>query len=147
LRPFANRRRFRAGDYDQRAARGDIVEGAPFTLHSPLKSARGLAVEQSMKRIVICMDGTWQTLSQDKLTNIGVLARSIAHTHTIDDGAGGVRQISQIVIYTSGVGSNVGALTKRGFLSGLSASLNRMAGGRRFGRRGRRHLCPARLQL
>lgn len=82
-----------------------------------------------MKRIVICMDGTWQTLSQDKLTNIGVLARSIAHTHTIDDGAGGIRQISQIVIYTSGVGSNVGALTKRGFLSGLSASLNRMAGG------------------
>lgn len=75
------------------------------------------------------MDGTWQTLSQDKLTNIGVLARSIAHTHTMTDQSGAVRQIPQIVIYTSGVGSNVGALAKRSFLSGISASVNRMAGG------------------
>lgn len=82
-----------------------------------------------MKRIIICMDGTWQTLSQDKPTNIGILARSISHTHTIKDESGAVRQIPQIVIYTSGVGSNVGALAKRSFLSGVSAGVNRMAGG------------------
>jgi uncharacterized protein (DUF2235 family) len=32
-----------------------------------------------MKRIVICMDGTWQSLNQDNLTNIAIIARSIAH--------------------------------------------------------------------
>ena len=32
-----------------------------------------------MKRIVICMDGTWQTLRQDRPTNIALIARSVAH--------------------------------------------------------------------
>lgn len=84
-----------------------------------------------MKRIVICMDGTWQTLSQDRLTNIGIIARSVAHKETIPGGGpGGTdRYIHQTVIYTHGVGSTIGAVAKRGFLGGLSASLNRLAGG------------------
>ncbi len=82
-----------------------------------------------MKRIIVCMDGTWQTLSQDTPTNIALIARSVAHTQTIQDKNGATRKIPQVVIYTSGVGSTVGALADRGFLGGLSASLNRMAGG------------------
>ena len=40
-----------------------------------------------MKRIVVCMDGTWQTLNQDELTNIGIIARSVAHKETKADGS------------------------------------------------------------
>src|SRR5690606_4624853 len=68
---------------------------------------------------------TWQTLHQPKLTNIGILARSIAHKETLPDGS----YIHQTVIYTHGVGSTLGALSDRSFLEAASASFNRLAGG------------------
>ncbi len=66
-----------------------------------------------MKRIAICMDGTWQRLSQPRATNINIIARSVAHQ------AAGV---PQIVIYTPGVGSTLDALQGRD--SGVSAFNN-----------------------
>ena len=51
--------------------------------------------------------------------------RSIAHTHTLEDGT----KIPQIVIYSQGVGSNVDALGKDGFMDGFSEGLNRILGG------------------
>jgi len=78
-----------------------------------------------MKRIVVCMDGTWQSLHQQKLTNIGIIARSVAHKETLPDGS----QVHQTVIYTHGVGSSIGALAQRGFLEEVSYSFNRLAGG------------------
>lgn len=78
-----------------------------------------------MKRFIVCFDGTWQKLRQPQPTNIAIIARSVAHTHTLADGS----TIPQIVIYTQGVGSNVDALGKDGFLDGFSEWLNRMLGG------------------
>ena len=78
-----------------------------------------------MKRFVICLDGTWQQLQQEKLTNIGTIARSIAHTHVTESG----EQIAQIVIYSHGVGANLKALGKSSFLGKTSHFINRMAGG------------------
>lgn len=78
-----------------------------------------------MKRIIVCMDGTWQSLNQQKLTNIGIIARSIAHKETRPDGS----TVHQTVIYTHGVGSSMGALSHRGFLGEASAAFNRLAGG------------------
>lgn len=77
-----------------------------------------------MKRFVICFDGTWQKLRQDNLTNIGLIARSVAHTNTTETGV-----IPQIVIYSQGVGANTAALNKAGFLGGASRTFNRLAGG------------------
>ncbi|MGQ0531964.1 MAG: phospholipase effector Tle1 domain-containing protein, partial [Caulobacteraceae bacterium] len=83
-----------------------------------------------MKRIVICMDGTWQTLRQDKPTNIGLIARSVAHKQEVRDESGNVTgYIPQPVIYTHGVGSNIGALTKLTFGSWLAGFINRTFGG------------------
>lgn len=78
-----------------------------------------------MKRIVICMDGTWQSLNQEQLTNIGVIARSIGHKETRLDGS----FVHQTVIYTQGVGSSLGALAPRSFFQKASSSFNRLAGG------------------
>ncbi len=78
-----------------------------------------------MKRFVICFDGTWQQLRQPKPTNIAIIARSIAHTNTLEDGT----QIPQIVIYSQGVGSNTDALGKDGFVDGFTEWLNKMLGG------------------
>ena len=78
-----------------------------------------------MKRFVICFDGTWQQLRQSKPTNIAIIARSIAHTNTLEDGT----QIPQIVIYSQGVGSNTDALGKDGFVDGVTEWLNKMLGG------------------
>ncbi len=78
-----------------------------------------------MKRFVVCFDGTWQRLKQPTPTNIAIIARSVAHTNTLADGT----QIPQIVIYSQGVGSNVDALGKDGFMDGFSEWLNRMLGG------------------
>jgi uncharacterized protein (DUF2235 family) len=78
-----------------------------------------------VKRFVICFDGTWQKLRQPKPTNIAIIAQSIAHTHTLDDGT----QIPQIVIYSQGVGSNTDALGRDGFMDGLTEGLNKMLGG------------------
>ncbi len=79
----------------------------------------------ALKRFIVCFDGTWQKLRQPQPTNIAIIARSIAHTHTLADGS----TIPQIVLYSQGVGSNVDALGKDGFLDGLSEWLNRMLGG------------------
>lgn len=82
-----------------------------------------------MKRIVICMDGTWQTLRQDNLTNIGLIARSVAHKQTVRDANGDERHIHQTVIYTHGVGSAIGAIGQRSMTGAAAARLNRLAGG------------------
>ncbi|HRE44385.1 MAG TPA: DUF2235 domain-containing protein [Terricaulis sp.] len=83
-----------------------------------------------MKRIVVCMDGTWQTLRQDRPTNIALIARSVAHKQTIE-GAGGQpdQHIHQIVIYTQGVGSAVDALPGRGLFAKFMADTKRFLGG------------------
>ncbi|MGE0740008.1 MAG: DUF2235 domain-containing protein [Hyphomonadaceae bacterium] len=78
-----------------------------------------------MKRIVICMDGTWQSLNQDDLTNIGVIARAVAHKETRPDGS----FVHQTVIYAQGVGSFTGALTKRTLLQEASYRFTRLTGG------------------
>ncbi|MFN4024210.1 MAG: phospholipase effector Tle1 domain-containing protein [Hyphomonas sp.] len=78
-----------------------------------------------MKRIIICMDGTWQTLNQQRLTNIGIIARSVAHKETLADGS----HIHQQVIYTKGVGSSIGALERLGFFGSLVHGVNRIFGG------------------
>ena len=78
-----------------------------------------------MKRFVICLDGTWQQLKQEKLTNIGIIARSVAHTHTTETGD----KIPQVVIYSQGVGTNTAALGKASFLGRTSRAINKMAGG------------------
>jgi uncharacterized protein (DUF2235 family) len=78
-----------------------------------------------MKRHVICLDGTWQKLRQKELTNIGIIARSVAHVERTPDG----REIPQIVIYSQGVGSNVEALGEAGFLTDFQRGLNKMIGG------------------
>lgn len=78
-----------------------------------------------MKRIIICMDGTWQTLNQQTLTNIGIIARSVAHKETLPDGS----HVHQQVIYTKGVGSSIGALERLGFFGGLVHGVNRIFGG------------------
>lgn len=78
-----------------------------------------------MKRFVICLDGTWQQLQQDKLTNIGIIARSIAHTNTTASGD----KISQIVIYNQGVGASTQALGRASILGRAQTSFNKMAGG------------------
>ncbi|MGE0596526.1 MAG: DUF2235 domain-containing protein [Hyphomonadaceae bacterium] len=78
-----------------------------------------------MKRIVICMDGTWQTLNQDELTNIGIIARSVAHKETRPDGS----HIQQTVIYSHGVGSSLSALADPSFSERAAERFNRLAGG------------------
>jgi uncharacterized protein (DUF2235 family) len=78
-----------------------------------------------MKRFVICFDGTWQTVRQTHPTNIAIIARSIAHTHTTETG----EKIPQIVFYSQGVGSNTDALGKDGFVDGFNEYLNKMLGG------------------
>jgi uncharacterized protein (DUF2235 family) len=78
-----------------------------------------------MKRFVICFDGTWQSVRQSKPTNIAIIARSVSHTHTLDDGT----KIPQIVLYSQGVGTNTDALGADGFMDGFSEWLNKMMGG------------------
>lgn len=78
-----------------------------------------------MKRLIVCMDGTWQTLSQQKLTNIGILARAIAHKDERPDGT----VVHQHVIYSQGVGSTTGAMEKSNFAGRLVSGANRIFGG------------------
>ncbi|MBL8548509.1 MAG: DUF2235 domain-containing protein [Hyphomonadaceae bacterium] len=66
-----------------------------------------------MKRFVVCMDGTWQNLRNDGSTNIGIIARSVAHRAPAKDGQ---PPIPQILIYEPGVGSMLNALKNRGTL-------------------------------
>ncbi|MFT3726205.1 MAG: DUF2235 domain-containing protein [Terricaulis sp.] len=78
-----------------------------------------------MKRIVICLDGTWQTLSQSDITNIGIIARSVAHKETRPDGS----HIYQNVIYAQGVGSTIGGTVGRDWAARTFGSLTRTLGG------------------
>ncbi len=78
-----------------------------------------------MKRIVICMDGTWQSLNQEELTNIGIIARSVAHKETLADRS----YVYQTVIYTQGVGSATSAVDKRGAVQELGFQFHRLFGG------------------
>lgn len=78
-----------------------------------------------MKRFVICLDGTWQQLRQEKLTNIGIIARSVAHTNATEGG----ENIPQMVIYSQGVGSNTQAIGRASFLGRMSSAMNKLAGG------------------
>lgn len=78
-----------------------------------------------MKRFVICLDGTWQQLRQDNLTNIGIIARSVAHTTTAETG----EPIPQIVLYSQGVGANVEALGDASLIGRTTRFFNRFAGG------------------
>ncbi len=75
-----------------------------------------------MKRIVVCMDGTWQRLSKYDATSIATIARSVAHVDR--DG------VHQIVVYSRGVGAynelrqaHGGALLGGVFGRGLEESL------------------------
>lgn len=77
-----------------------------------------------MKRIAICMDGTWQKISQQRATNINLIARSVM----INAGSTG-----QSVIYQPGVGSTLGALKGReslvgGFNTWLTSTIGGMFG-------------------
>lgn len=78
-----------------------------------------------MKRIVVCLDGTWQTLSQSDITNIGIIARSTAHKETRPDGS----HIYQNVIYAQGVGSTIGSMISRDIAGRAFVSFTRMLGG------------------
>ncbi|MEM0929379.1 MAG: DUF2235 domain-containing protein [Pseudomonadota bacterium] len=51
-----------------------------------------------MKRLIICCDGTWQSLGQDTLTNIATLAKALSNRNQNEDH-------QQIVYYSRGVGS------------------------------------------
>src|SRR5262249_20328664 len=73
------------------------------------------------------LDGTWQTLGQEKLTNIGLIARSLAHHDKHPDAQG--NPIEQIVIYQQGVGAVIHAMPKSTFLGNVSAELDKAAGG------------------
>jgi uncharacterized protein (DUF2235 family) len=78
-----------------------------------------------MKRFVVCLDGTWQQLQQKHVTNIGIIARSVAHTNTTAAG----EEIPQIVIYNQGVGANTAALGKASLIGGTERAINKVAGG------------------
>lgn len=52
-----------------------------------------------MKRLVVCCDGTWQNLNQDRPTNVALAARAVAQRDA--DGA------PQVVHYSAGVGCNL----------------------------------------
>jgi len=78
-----------------------------------------------MKRFVICLDGTWQTLSQADITNIGLIARSVAHKQMRGDGG----YVYQNVIYAQGVGSTIGGVAERDVATRTFAGLTRILGG------------------
>ncbi|WP_273145291.1 DUF2235 domain-containing protein [Oceanicaulis alexandrii] len=54
-----------------------------------------------MKRLIVCSDGTWQTISQQVPTNVAKLAFSLSAADTTNP----ERPIEQIVFYDSGVGT------------------------------------------
>src|SRR5262245_5822884 len=78
-----------------------------------------------MKRLIVCLDGTWQTLEQTNLTNIAIIARSLAHTDVRPDGA----RVPQIVFYSQGVGATIDALEHKSLIGAANAKFTRLAGG------------------
>lgn len=78
-----------------------------------------------MKRIVVCMDGTWQSLNQESLTNIGIIARAVGHKETRSDG----QFTYQTVIYTQGVGASLSAVARRNVTQLLGTTFHRITGG------------------
>ena len=77
-----------------------------------------------MKRIVVCMDGTWQTLAQDPPTNIGIIARSLAHTDMTSG-----KPIEQVAIYAQGVGTTMGRFPGAQLFDQFQANMTRTIGG------------------
>lgn len=75
---------------------GPGLEATTLTAHGP-EGRRGI-----MKRLVVCCDGTWQRLDQDRPTNVALAARAVAARDA--DGA------AQIVHYSAGVGCNLDQL-------------------------------------
>lgn len=73
-----------------------------------------------MKRLIVCCDGTWQTLIQKTPTHVARFAQSIAPRDKSD--------IRQIVHYDSGVGAGF-TLNNRSWLSRLIGSAQRFEGG------------------
>jgi uncharacterized protein (DUF2235 family) len=73
-----------------------------------------------MKRLVVCCDGTWQTLIQKTPTNVALMAQAIAPR----DDAG----LQQIVHYDSGVGTSF-TVNNQSWLSRLIGSAQRFEGG------------------
>ncbi|MEQ1492688.1 MAG: DUF2235 domain-containing protein, partial [Terricaulis sp.] len=78
-----------------------------------------------MKRLIVCLDGTWQTLEQTNITNIAIIARSITHAEQRP----GQDTIQQIVIYSQGVGATTDALARTSLMGKASRDLTRLAGG------------------
>ncbi|MEQ8406142.1 MAG: DUF2235 domain-containing protein [Oceanicaulis sp.] len=73
-----------------------------------------------MKHLIVCCDGTWQSLAQDMPTNVALLAMHLAPTAA--DGR------AQIVYYDSGVGAGVEA-AGAGLLGGFADRMTRLLGG------------------
>jgi len=75
-----------------------------------------------MKRIAICMDGTWQRLTDPRTTNIGLLAQAVryrddqGHPQVVHYGRG-VGALSEIVMREGGM--LVGGLTGAGLEDGI----------------------------
>lgn len=73
-----------------------------------------------MKRLIVCCDGTWQTISQKVPTNVAKLAFSLESC----DASNPDHAIEQIVYYDSGVGTPFTQSNKSWF-SRMAASLRR----------------------
>lgn len=73
-----------------------------------------------MKRLIVCCDGTWQTLTQTAPTNVARFAQSIAGKG--EDGT------LQLLHYDSGVGTSFSG-TSRSWLSRLIGQAQRFEGG------------------
>ncbi|MGX6648361.1 DUF2235 domain-containing protein [Maricaulaceae bacterium MS644] len=78
-----------------------------------------------MKHLIVCCDGTWQTLRQKTPTNIALLAMYLSGANTAADSARGAHQI---VYYDSGVGAAFDA-DDDNFMDGVKDKLTRMLGG------------------
>ncbi|WP_306017051.1 DUF2235 domain-containing protein [Oceanicaulis sp. MMSF_3324] len=74
-----------------------------------------------MKHLIVCCDGTWQTLRQKTPTNISLIAMYLQNQNAIT-------QTPQIVYYDSGVGAAFDA-DDENFFDGVQDSLTRMLGG------------------
>ena len=73
-----------------------------------------------MKHLIVCCDGTWQSLVQDTPTNVARLAMHLAPTAA--DGR------AQIVYYDSGVGAGLD-VSGAGLLGGVADRVTRLLGG------------------
>jgi uncharacterized protein (DUF2235 family) len=78
-------------------------------------------MEVFMKHLIVCCDGTWQTLRQKTPTNVAKLAMYLTGTNSNDGHP-------QIVYYDSGVGAAFDA-DDDNFLNGIGDQITKMVGG------------------